>query len=150
MKESFFIDMYAAKNGVMNPRDGTQKDTSWNTLIPTLNTIWSYGFQCACKWQFEIYMFGIFKFLYLQALAQLDKHKASCDILMKVPPRIKILIHLIILDLKTALPMPWNNPTTPQTENNPIYIYIYICMLLRTNGCLLDWSVLWSHKWKML
>ena len=26
MKESFFIDMYAAKNGVMNPRDRTKGD----------------------------------------------------------------------------------------------------------------------------
>ena len=33
MKESFFIDMYAAKDGVMNPRDGTQKDSCWNTII---------------------------------------------------------------------------------------------------------------------
>ena len=39
MKESFFIDMYAAKDGVMNPRDGTQKDTCWNTIIPILNKI---------------------------------------------------------------------------------------------------------------
>ena len=37
MKESFYIDMYAAKNGVMNPRDGTQKDTCWNMIIPILN-----------------------------------------------------------------------------------------------------------------
>ena len=28
MKESFYINMYAAKNGVMNPRDGTQKDSA--------------------------------------------------------------------------------------------------------------------------
>ena len=34
MKESFYINMYAAKNGVMNPRDGKQKDTCWNTRIP--------------------------------------------------------------------------------------------------------------------
>ena len=34
-----FIDMYAAKNRVMNPRDGTQKDTCWNTIIPILNKI---------------------------------------------------------------------------------------------------------------
>ena len=39
MKESFFIDMYAVKNGEMNPRDGTQKDTCWNRIIPILNTI---------------------------------------------------------------------------------------------------------------
>jgi len=39
MKESFYIDMYAAKNGVMNPRDGTQKDTCWNMIIPILNKI---------------------------------------------------------------------------------------------------------------
>ena len=39
MKESFYIDMYAAKNGVMNPRDGTQKDTCWNIIIPILNKI---------------------------------------------------------------------------------------------------------------
>ena len=25
MKESFFIEMHAAKDGVMNPRDGTEK-----------------------------------------------------------------------------------------------------------------------------
>ena len=41
MKESFFIDMCGAKNGVMNPRDGTQKDTSGilYTIIPILNKI---------------------------------------------------------------------------------------------------------------
>ena len=39
MKESFYIDMYAAKNGVMNPRDGKQKDTCWNMIIPILNKI---------------------------------------------------------------------------------------------------------------
>ena len=33
MKESFYIDMHAAKDGVMNPRDGTQKDSCWNTII---------------------------------------------------------------------------------------------------------------------
>ena len=31
IKKSFFTDMYAAKNGVMNPRYGTEKDTCWNT-----------------------------------------------------------------------------------------------------------------------
>ena len=35
----FFTDMYAAKDGVMNPRDGTQKDTCWNTIIRILNKI---------------------------------------------------------------------------------------------------------------
>ena len=39
MKETFYIDMYAAKNGVMKPRDGTQKDTCWNMIIPILNKI---------------------------------------------------------------------------------------------------------------
>jgi len=39
MKESFFIDMYAVKDGVMNPRVGTQQDTRWNTNIPILNKI---------------------------------------------------------------------------------------------------------------
>ena len=39
MKESFFIDMYAAKDGVMNPRDGMQKDTCWNAIIPILNKV---------------------------------------------------------------------------------------------------------------
>ena len=31
--------MYAAKNEVMNPRDGTQKGTCWNTIIPIPNKI---------------------------------------------------------------------------------------------------------------
>ena len=39
MKESFYINMYAAKNGVMNPSDGTQKDTCWNMIIPILHNI---------------------------------------------------------------------------------------------------------------
>ena len=31
----FLRYIYAAKNGVTNPRDGTQKDTCWNTIITT-------------------------------------------------------------------------------------------------------------------
>ena len=40
-----FIDIYAAKDGVMNQRDGTQKDTCWNTIIPIINKFWSWHFQ---------------------------------------------------------------------------------------------------------
>jgi hypothetical protein len=40
--------------------------------------------------------------------------------LIKVPLRTEILINLIILDLKTALPMPWNNPIAAQTEKQTI------------------------------
>ena len=36
MKESFLIDIHAAIDGVMNPRDGTQKDACWNSLITIL------------------------------------------------------------------------------------------------------------------
>jgi hypothetical protein len=36
--------------------------------------------------------------------------------LIKVPLRTKILINIILLDLKTALKMLWNNPITAQTE----------------------------------
>ena len=30
------IDIHAAIDGVMNPRDGTQKDACWNSLITIL------------------------------------------------------------------------------------------------------------------
>ena len=36
MKESFLIDIHASIDGVMNPRDGTQKDACWNSLITIL------------------------------------------------------------------------------------------------------------------
>ena len=39
MKESFLIDMHASVDGVMNPRDGTQKDAFWNSLISILKKI---------------------------------------------------------------------------------------------------------------
>jgi len=39
MKVFFFIDVYAAQDGILNPRDGTQKDFCWNTIIPILNKI---------------------------------------------------------------------------------------------------------------
>ena len=56
----------------------------------------------------------------------------SYDILIKVTLRIKILIHLIILVVKTALPMPWNNPITAQTEKQPVYIYMKtkVCVII--------------------
>ena len=102
-----FIDMYAAKNGVMNPRDGTQKDTCWNTIIPILNKIWSYGFQCACNWPFELCIFGVFTFPYQQALAQLDKHKASLWYFDKDSTENRNIDKLNHIGFKTALPMPY-------------------------------------------
>ena len=36
MKESVLIDIHAAIDGVMNPRDGTQKDACWNCFITIL------------------------------------------------------------------------------------------------------------------
>ena len=74
MKESFLKDMYAAKNGVMNPWDGTQKDTYWDTTI-----------------LFESYMFHTYTFPYQRELDQLAEQKACCDMLIKVPLRNEIL-----------------------------------------------------------
>ena len=51
-----------------------------------------------------------------QALVQLDKLKASCKFLIKVPLRTEILINFITLDLKSALPMLWNNPISATTQ----------------------------------
>ena len=39
MKESFLIDIHASIDGVMNPRDGTQKDACWNTLLSILKNV---------------------------------------------------------------------------------------------------------------
>ena len=39
MKESFLIDIHASVDGVMNPRDGTQKDACWNSLISILKNL---------------------------------------------------------------------------------------------------------------
>ena len=36
MKESFLIDIHASIDGVMNPRDGTQSDACWNSIISIL------------------------------------------------------------------------------------------------------------------
>ena len=33
------IDIHAAMDGVMNPRDGTQKDACWNSLITILKVL---------------------------------------------------------------------------------------------------------------
>ena len=74
MKESFLKDMYAEKNGVMNPWDGTQKDTYWDTTI-----------------LFESYMFHTYTFPYQRELEQLAEQKACCDTLTKVPLRNEIL-----------------------------------------------------------
>ena len=39
MKESFLIDVHASVDGVMNPRDRTQKDACWNSLISILKIV---------------------------------------------------------------------------------------------------------------
>ena len=39
MKESFLIDIHTSIDEVINPRDGTQKDACWNSLISILKNV---------------------------------------------------------------------------------------------------------------
>ena len=80
MKESFLIDIHASIDGVMNPRDGTQKDACWNSIISILKKCESRE-TSTCAPQLDRYEFLIGKlhqFHIDKHCLQLDNPKASC------------------------------------------------------------------------